>query len=329
MYIPGKLMRFWCRKMNCPICNSEKINVFLRAYDDRYGYPGHFDLMKCMVCGHKFLDGHFSAEQLTELYTDYYPRRSFDLEKFSPYVERTGFFAWSNGLRSSAFRWVPNNVRVLDIGCGFGETLAYHTARGCEVYGVEADENIRRVAERFGFKVRVGLFDDSEYQANYFDYVTMDQVVEHVTDPVSTLRGVARILKPEGSLILSFPNANGWGAKIFRRFWINWHAPYHLQFFSRTSIQRAAEQAGLFVSDIRTITSSEWLLYQWIHLITCPKAGETSCFWSPDKKGMTFQQRMGIKIFILIHKTRINHLLTRIFDALGMGDNYMCVLRKK
>lgn len=322
-------MRYWHRKMNCPICRSEQIHVFLRAYDDRYGYPGKFDLIRCSDCGHAFLRADFSPQQLMELYTDYYPRKSFDIEQFRPCVERAGFFAWLNGLRSSAFRWVPHNVRVLDVGCGFGETLAYHTARGCEVYGVEADENIRRVAERFGFKVHIGLFDDSEYESDYFDYVTMDQVIEHVTDPVATLRGVARILKPDGRVILSCPNANGWVARMFGRLWINWHTPYHLQFFSRASIQLAAKQSGLAVSEIRTITSSEWLLYQWIHIMTCPKAGETSCFWSPDKKAVTFRQRLAIKLLVILHKARINHLLTRLFDALGMGDNYVCVLRRK
>ncbi len=38
---------------------------------------------------------------------------------------------------------MPRNVRVLDIGCGFGESLGYYEARGCEAYGVEADENTR------------------------------------------------------------------------------------------------------------------------------------------------------------------------------------------
>jgi len=174
-------------------------------------------------------------------------------------------------------------VRVLDLGCGFGESLGYHAARGCDVYGVEADENIRRVVEKFGYKVHVGLFDDRVYEPEFFDYVTMDQVIEHVTDPLLTLRGVARILKSGGKAILSTPNANGWGAKIFGRRWINWHAPYHLQFFSRDSMRIAAEQAGFEVTQVKTITNSEWLFYQWIHLVTYPKLGEPSWFWSPKK----------------------------------------------
>ena len=314
--------------MHCPICAASTANFRPDLYDDRYGYPDQFALMRCKNCGHAFLGCDFTPDQLTALYTDYYPRKTFDLDQCKPHAEKSGSKAWLDGLDSSAFRWVPKNVRVLDVGCGFGQSLAYYAARGCDVYGVEADENIRRVVEKFGYKVHVGLFDDKIYEENFFDYVTMDQVLEHVTDPLSTLRGIGRILKPGGSAILSLPNANGWGAKTFGRHWINWHTPYHLQFFSRHSMQLAAQQAGLVVAEARTVTNSEWLYYQWIHLITYPNAGEPSSFWSPTQGGLSVLQRVALRLLGLMHKTKINHLITRLFDGLGWGDNFVFVLRK-
>lgn len=313
--------------MSCPICNALAIATS-ESYDDRYGYPGQFPLMKCPSCGHAFLDCDLSPSQLTELYTNYYPRKSFDVVNYKPAIPQSGFSAWFNGVSSSAFRWVPKNVRVLDVGCGFGESLGYHTARGCDVYGVEADENIRRVVEKFGFKVHVGLFDDKVYEQDFFDYVTLDQVIEHVTDPLTTLRGVARILKPGGTAILSTPNAHGWGARLFGKRWINWHSPYHLQFFTRQSMQIAAQQAGLVLAEVKTVTNSEWLLYQWIHLATYPKLGESSWFWSPNKSGVVFHQKLLVKLLSLLHKTKINHWITRFFDGLSVGDNFVFVLKK-
>jgi len=315
-------------EMNCPICKEPQPHVPMRSYDDRYGYPGQFALQQCQRCGHKFLDCDLSSVQLTELYTNYYPRKSLDVENYTPHTEQDGFSAWFNGLGSSAFRWVPKNVRVLDVGCGFGESLGFHAARGCDVYGVEADENISRVVEKFGFKVHVGLFDDKVYEQNFFDFVTMDQVIEHVTDPLVTLRGVARILKPGGTAVLSTPNAGGWGARFFGRRWINWHTPYHLQFFTRKSMRQAAEQAGLELTEVRTVTSSEWLLYQWIHLVTYPRQGEPSWFWSPDKSGQMFHQKVLVRFLSLVHKTKIDHWITRLFDGLSIGDNFVFVLKK-
>jgi SAM-dependent methyltransferase len=312
----------------CPICSDRDIAIVGSQCDDRYAYPGQFAVFRCSYCDHAFLDCNFTSCQLSDLYTNYYPRKNFDISQYKPHREASGPTAWFNGLKSSAFRSVPEKVRVLDVGCGFGQSLGYHAARGCDVYGVEADENIRRVSDQFGFKVHVGLFDGSLYEAGFFDYITMDQVIEHVTDPLSTLRGVARVLKPGGTAIFSTPNSGGWGAKLFGQRWINWHAPYHVQFFSRNSIRLAAEQAGLAVEQINTITNSEWLYYQWIHLATYPKPGVPSSFWSPSDPTRPIVQSPILRTLAVMHRYKINHLLTRFFDSLCLGDNFVFVLKK-
>ncbi|WP_214187384.1 class I SAM-dependent methyltransferase [Geobacter hydrogenophilus] len=296
-------------------------------YDDRYGYVGEFDLNSCRSCGHIGLSHEFSRAELSDLYSNYYPRSSFSLDDYHKHVEVGRLRAWYEGAYRSAFRWVPRNVRVLDIGCGFGETLGYHESRGCDAYGVELDENIKRVVEKFGYKVHVGDFDCSLYEQNFFDYVTLDQVIEHLSDPIAALSGVARILKPGGMVIISTPNAAGWGAKFFGRRWINWHAPYHVNFFSRKSIRVAAARAGLdFVGGV-TITSSDWLHFQWSHLFAIPPMGTPSIFWTPSAD-KDFTKRAALRLLEKFHQTGINHITTRFFDAVGVGDNFVFKLSK-
>lgn len=310
----------------CIICGESLVD-FKTLYDDRYGYIGEYLVDKCLNCGHKSLNASFTSNEITSLYSDYYPRSSSKLEDFKPHSEVIGIDSWLRGARFHAFRWVPKNVRVLDIGCGFGETLGYHQARGCDAYGVDADENIRQVAEKFGYNVAVGLFNPDIYKLEYFDYVTMDQVIEHVTDPIEMLSNVAKILKPGGTLILSTPNANGWGSKIFGNRWINWHVPYHLQFFTKKSLGIAAKKTGLVLENSITITNSDWLYFQWVHLLTFPRMGEPSLFWSPRA---TYDHRKKVitEALTLFHKTRINHIITRFFDAMNIGDNYIFILKK-
>lgn len=318
--------------MSCRICDSVDIAFAYTLFDDRYGYSGNFNLMRCDHCGHMFLQHDFTAGHLMDLYSNYYPRSSFDLDKYKPHEEKVGFMSWFDGSRSSAFRWVPRNVRILDIGCGFGESLGYHAARGCDVYGVEADENIRRVADKFGYNVHVGLFDPDIYEENFFDYVTMDQVLEHVVDPLDTLHGVARVLKPGGRAVISVPNAAGWGAKFFGDRWINWHSPYHLQFYSKKSMEIAAKGAGLELLEVQTITASAWLHYQWLHLLTYPEPGQPSEFWSKSACGkptdLTLSKKIGSVLLAVIYRAKINHLITRFFDAFGVGDSQTFILRK-
>lgn len=312
----------------CHICTSSEGLNFYHLYDDRYGYPGIFQLKKCTNCGHIYLLQHHSEADLKRLYTNYYPRKHYSINDSVGLTYNKCFSSWLNGERRSAYTYIPPNVRVLDIGCGFGQSLGYHKSRGCEVYGVEADENIKRVAEHFGYDVKAGVFDANDYKPEYFDYVTMDQVIEHMVNPIETLIGIERILKPGGYVILSTPNPYSWGAKLFGKKWINWHTPYHLHFFSRKSLNAAMNKAGLEIDSIKTITSSEWLFYQWCHLIFYPKAGVKSIFWESTNQHKRFTQKIIFRLLRTMHRLKINHFLTRIFDSTGIGDNYIIIGKK-
>jgi 2-polyprenyl-3-methyl-5-hydroxy-6-metoxy-1,4-benzoquinol methylase len=296
-------------------------------FDDRYGYPGRYALLACAACGHRALDARMDQQQISDLYTSYYPRSSFDVEAWSPPREEGPLRTWWHGLRASAFRWVPRNARVLDIGCGFGESLGYHRERGCDAHGVEADRNILRVAERHGLNVKVGLFDAAHYEPASFDVVTLDQVIEHVSAPAEVLAGVHRVLKPGGMLVVSTPNADGWGARLFGRRWIHWHAPYHLQFFSRASMARCAADAGFELERCATVTNSAWLDFQWGHLVSYPRDGEPSTYWSITSR-RSIGQRIALKLLRVVDRLGINVLATRLMDGLGWGDNVVYVLRK-
>jgi SAM-dependent methyltransferase len=300
----------------------------MSLYDDRYGFPGEFPLYRCSGCDQIFMVQEFEQALLKRLYTDFYPRSQWPLDMIESQKEIHGFSAWLNGSFSTAFRWVPENVRVLDIGCGFGQSLAFYKKRGCDAYGVEPDENIRRIAKKYNFNVHIGLFNPNLYDEDFFDYITMNQVIEHVTNPFETINGITKILKPGGKVIITTPNCHGWGAYFFGQRWINWHVPYHRQFFSEKSINIVAEKAGLQTIKIRTITSSEWLHYQWIHLKMFPQKSTPSVFWSNRIQPKIFE-KIWLYIFSLIHKFKFNHFITRFFDIIGLGDSKIYILEKK
>ena len=155
----------------------------------------------------------------------------------------------------------------------------------------------------------------------------MDQVIEHVSGPLIVLEDVAKVLKPGGKLILSTPNAKGWGVIFFGRKWVHWHTPYHLQIFSNQSLKQHAEKAGFVLESSKTITNSAWLYFQWIHLVTRPEYGEVSNFWRSDIP-RSFGQKLMIKLINVMHQLKVNHLITRVFDGLNLGDNRIYFLRK-
>jgi 2-polyprenyl-3-methyl-5-hydroxy-6-metoxy-1,4-benzoquinol methylase len=299
-----------------------------KLYDDRFGHTGYYTLRQCESCEHCFVEKSFSNEELARLYTSHYQRSHFEVSHFTPVRKIGGFRGWLNGENQAAYCWVPPGVRVLDVGCGVGETLAYHASRGCDAYGLEVDENVRHIADSLGLNIAIGTLESHPYESNFFDYITMDQVVEHLPEPVSTLKEAYRILKPEGRLILSTPNCQGWGRKVFRRRWINWHTPYHLNLFSKKSIAIAAKQAGFEVENIISITAADWLYYQLVHVVLYPAHGKPSVYWSKERPWHSWElwTRRGIKILRFL---KITHLVTKYFDFLGVGDGMIILLRKK
>ena len=319
------------KSKHCPLCKNKSTIFIFNKFDDRYGFKRYFKIVKCNNCLHKFVLNDLTPKDLKNLYSNFYPRSSFTIADYKPLKPLNNkFLTWLNG-DNGAHLHVPKNVRVLDIGCGFGESVGYHLNRNCEVYGVEADSNIKKVIQHYGFNIKNGLFNFKDYERNFFDYVTMDQVLEHMLNPVKTLNDISKILKPFGVVIINIPNSESWGTKFFRTKWIHWHTPYHLQHFSKNSISLAAKIAGYDLCQIKTFTCSNWIYYQWMSLIAYPNYGKKSIFWENNIRNMSkFSLKFWCFAFIkIIHQTKINHLITRVFDFFGLGDNLQVILKKK
>jgi len=100
--------------------------------------------------------------------------------------------------------------RVLDIGCGAGLVAEPLARMGATLTAIDAaPENIAAARDHAG---RMGLAIDyracgvEDLDEPPFDLITTLEVIEHVTDPALFLATIARLLKPDGLLILSTPN---------------------------------------------------------------------------------------------------------------------------
>ena len=315
----------------CPICHSERTRFLFEGWDLTFGHPDSEFVYQCRDCDHVFVAGTLTPEQLTDMYTNYYPRSTFNVENYQPYKEKKGFFYWLDGEEGHAYRHVPKNVRVLDICCGYCETLGYHKARGCEVYGVEADENARKIADRYGFNVHIGLFDPSQYEPESFDYVTMDQVLEHLVEPQKTFQEIHSVLKPGGKFIASVPNLTAFGRYFFGRYWSGWHLPYHRHFFTRKSISILAERSGFAIETTQSATKSQNLLANWALLFCAGAKGKkaTPVYQTCGRFNDSHKKRWDVALYRWLEKIRLFSLPMRIADWFGAGDWNLIILEKR
>jgi SAM-dependent methyltransferase len=111
------------------------------------------------------------------------------------------------------YRWATSfcpGRRVLDAGCGIGygaELL--HRAGASEVIGVDVSEPIVEIA-RSGVSGEV-VFEVADvrslpYAPDSFDMIVCFEVIEHVDEQDQVLDQLARVLRPDGLLLISSPN---------------------------------------------------------------------------------------------------------------------------
>ncbi len=120
---------------------------------------------------------------------------------------------FNNGSHGLIFSKIKNYSNVLDVGCAtgiIGEGL--YNEKKCNVIGIDYSEKSLEIARQKNsydrlFKINLDYFSDelNEYE-NYFDYIIMADVLEHLKIPGSILANFKKLLKPGGLFLISIPN---------------------------------------------------------------------------------------------------------------------------
>jgi 2-polyprenyl-3-methyl-5-hydroxy-6-metoxy-1,4-benzoquinol methylase len=149
-------------------------------------------------------------------------------------------------------RFLPPG-RLLDVGCGSGGFLQRMQAIGWRVEGVELDPDAAAFArEALEGPVHASGFVEAALPTDAFDAVTMNQVIEHVPDPLAYLREAARVCRPGGRVVLATPNARALGHRIFGADWRGLEVPRHLHLFTVSTLAALVGQAGFRIISART-----------------------------------------------------------------------------
>lgn len=137
--------------------------------------------------------------------------------------------------------------RLLDVGCAAGYFVDDARARGWDSFGVEPSPEARRgLAER----VTPYVLSSLDEARGPFDVVTFWDVLEHLPDPLATLREARALLRPGGTLGVVVPVLGSTNTRLAPRTWDQYKPPEHLWFFSRSAM-RAALRLGAGAEVVR------------------------------------------------------------------------------
>jgi len=119
-----------------------------------------------------------------------------------------------NGVYQQIAALIPEGSRVLDLGCGTGELLAYlQEHRGCTGYGVELDDaNLLACVQRGVNAIQLNLEEGlAIFEDQSFDVVLQLETLQHLRNTELMLRETARV----GRIgIVSFPNFAHWPNRL-------------------------------------------------------------------------------------------------------------------
>jgi 2-polyprenyl-3-methyl-5-hydroxy-6-metoxy-1,4-benzoquinol methylase len=214
--------------------------TFSSSSDERLNHQ----LVACAQCGLQYVSPRLRAETVLEGYA------GGSDEQFVSQA-RGREITFGKGLDLIQRLWKRAPGRLLDIGTGGGSFPFIASQRGWQVEGCEPSRWLCDWArEHYGLPIRPGTVFDQHYAPRSFDVVTLWDVLEHTPDPRTEVRETHRLLKPDGLLVINYPDIGSWIARAMGRSWV-FLLDVHLFYFTRATIRRLLEDAGFEIIRIQ------------------------------------------------------------------------------
>lgn len=209
------------QRLHCPSCNQPANSIFARPYklpelSGMIGASGlgsklegrDYEVRACTACELHFQTWVMSDGELEHWYSPPRDDASFTeeigLQKLHWFAHQTEEILV---LRQVCGARTP---RVLDFGCNWGKWASMALAHGCEVYGVDVNRDAARFCAGRGIK----MVSFEEMRSLRFDFINVDQVVEHLSAPLEVTRALSACLNPGGLMKLSTPHNPGLPARL-------------------------------------------------------------------------------------------------------------------
>jgi SAM-dependent methyltransferase len=165
-------------------------------------------------------------------------------------TEALKLYAEDDARRATQFESYIKGKDFVDVGCGTGGILDYVKPLAKSVAGVEPQRGIRDELVELGYVMHRLPVDMPE---SSYDVASLFHTLEHLTDPLETLREIKRSLRPDGTLIVEVPHARDvlistLDLEVFKKFTF-WSE--HLILHTRESLTKFLNAAGFSSVEVK------------------------------------------------------------------------------
>jgi len=222
-------------------------------------------ILECNDCGLVFIS---SFEHIKEaFYEDSSMHEKCALE-VETWLKETD---WDDERRFQFLKSLIVNKTVLDFGCGPGGFILKARKLAKFIHGVELERRLYNHYKTNNLKVVQDLSELSDNET--YNVITLFQVLEHISDPISKLIQIKSLLSKNGQIIIEVPNADDalltlYGNEPFSHF-TYWSC--HLFLFTAMTLGMIAKKAGLKINYIRQV--QRYSLSNHLHWLAKGKPG--------------------------------------------------------
>ncbi|WP_096736294.1 class I SAM-dependent methyltransferase [Brachyspira sp. G79] len=172
----------------CLLCEYEGKMKTKSVIDNRY-------ILMCPKCKFEFMNPIPTDEEIKNIYSKNY---------FGSWGIGDGETKEVANMKKDTFKHILNGItpyvksgNILDVGTATGFLLEEAQKLGFEPYGIEISEYASSIAKsKFGEdKIYNGTLETQVFKENFFDLITMCDVIEHVKDPINTLIIANKLLR--------------------------------------------------------------------------------------------------------------------------------------
>jgi SAM-dependent methyltransferase len=258
----------------CPLCDHEGAPRLFLTRDRIHNVPGTFAVHRCVRCHALFIQPRMSETELSSYYPEEYGRfrhsKSLDKKHYSGWqrfvLEHYYGYPAANGGHSSPLKNAAAFIlsfvtakgvlpyrgagKILDVGCGGGSYLYRLKQWGWETYGIEPSKAGAKEAQGLGLSVHHGALPDAQFPDACFDVVRLSNVLEHLSDPKTTLQEIRRILKTDGVVYITVPNTRSLVFRLFREDWYALDAPRHMISYCPKALQTLCDATGFEIATV-------------------------------------------------------------------------------
>lgn len=222
------------------------------------------DIVACPNCKLEFIYNQPSFDEIKNIYSNEY-YKSWGMENGENNEVAL--------MKKSTFRNMLKKIlpykksgNILDIGTASGFLLEEAKKIGFEPYGVELSEYSSSIAkQKFGNdRIHNGTIETSNFPENFFDLITMTDLLEHIQKPIEMLEICYKMLKQYstggGYIMITVPDTTSFTHNIMKSKWMQYKLE-HLFYFNKNNFEIMAKNTGFEIIYMKPAVKTMTLQY--------------------------------------------------------------------